>query len=350
MRRVVHGVDPGQRARLVRELGHPCHVHQRSDGIRGPGIRDHARAVRAAAPRGRRGRASCRRDMSAKRTTRSRSRASSSQGETLASWSSRVTTISSPAASSRPSVRVRAKLSVVMLAPKTTSSGLAAEELRRRISGLVDQDLGSAAGLVRAADVRVRVRAGSRRSHRSPRPAPACRRGRRRTPAPCRAPRNGCVRRRRRTLSCSLSGRYPIETLLSVSIGETTARRTGGSTFEESYGSRRSTSRGRQPKACPQRVVAAQDLTRRYGEGDTAVDALRGVSLDVQQGKLTAVMGPSGSGKSTLMHILAALDKPTQRQVWIAGTKSASSTTPRSRSSGASTSASSSSSSTCCRC
>ena len=67
-------------------------------------------------------------------------------------------------------------------------------------------------------------------------------------------------------------------------------------------------------------VVAAKDLTRRYGEGDTAVDALRGVSLEVQQGMLTAVMGPSGSGKSTLMHILAALDKPTSGSVWIAGT------------------------------
>ncbi|HSC51064.1 MAG TPA: ABC transporter ATP-binding protein [Gaiellaceae bacterium] len=71
----------------------------------------------------------------------------------------------------------------------------------------------------------------------------------------------------------------------------------------------------------PGAVVAAREITRRYGEGDTAVDALRGVSLDVQQGKLTAVMGPSGSGKSTLMHILAALDRPTSGAVWIAGTK-----------------------------
>jgi putative ABC transport system ATP-binding protein len=69
----------------------------------------------------------------------------------------------------------------------------------------------------------------------------------------------------------------------------------------------------------PSAVVAARDVTRRYGEGDTAVDALRGVGLEVQQGKLTAVMGPSGSGKSTLMHILAALDKPTSGSVWIAG-------------------------------
>ena len=58
-------------------------------------------------------------------------------------------------------------------------------------------------------------------------------------------------------------------------------------------------------------VVSARDVTRRYGEGETAVDALRGVSLDVHRGALTAVMGPSGSGKSTLMHILAGLDKPT---------------------------------------
>ena len=71
----------------------------------------------------------------------------------------------------------------------------------------------------------------------------------------------------------------------------------------------------------PSAVVAAKDITRRYGEGDTAVDALRGVSLDVQKGKLTAVMGPSGSGKSTLMHILAALDRPTSGEIWIAGTK-----------------------------
>jgi putative ABC transport system ATP-binding protein len=71
----------------------------------------------------------------------------------------------------------------------------------------------------------------------------------------------------------------------------------------------------------PNAVVAARDLTRRYGEGDTAVDALRGVTLDVAQGKLTAVMGPSGSGKSTLMHILAALDRPTSGAVWIAGTQ-----------------------------
>ncbi len=66
-------------------------------------------------------------------------------------------------------------------------------------------------------------------------------------------------------------------------------------------------------------VVAAGGLTRRYGEGDTAVDALRGVSLTVKVAELVAVMGPSGSGKSTLMHILAGLDKPSGGTVTIAG-------------------------------
>jgi len=68
-------------------------------------------------------------------------------------------------------------------------------------------------------------------------------------------------------------------------------------------------------------VVAARDLGRRYGAGDTAVDALRGVSLEIPRGHLTAVMGPSGSGKSTLMHILAGLDKPSSGSVEIDGTE-----------------------------
>jgi putative ABC transport system ATP-binding protein len=68
-------------------------------------------------------------------------------------------------------------------------------------------------------------------------------------------------------------------------------------------------------------LVTARDLTRRYGvDGDVCVNALRGVSLDVAAGKLTAVMGPSGSGKSTLLHILAGLDRPNEGEVTIAGT------------------------------
>jgi putative ABC transport system ATP-binding protein len=67
-------------------------------------------------------------------------------------------------------------------------------------------------------------------------------------------------------------------------------------------------------------AVAASDVARRYGEGQSAVHALRGVSLEIQREKLTAVMGPSGSGKSTLMHILAGLDHPTEGEVVIDGT------------------------------
>jgi putative ABC transport system ATP-binding protein len=66
-------------------------------------------------------------------------------------------------------------------------------------------------------------------------------------------------------------------------------------------------------------VVSARDVTRRYGEGDAAVDALRGITLEIVPGQFAAVMGPSGSGKSTLMHILAGLDKPTSGVVEIAG-------------------------------
>ncbi|WP_405067741.1 ABC transporter ATP-binding protein [Kribbella sp. NBC_01510] len=66
-------------------------------------------------------------------------------------------------------------------------------------------------------------------------------------------------------------------------------------------------------------VVDATDLVRVYGEGDTAVHALRGVGVQIEPGQLTAVMGPSGSGKSTLMHILAGLDRPTSGSVKIDG-------------------------------
>jgi putative ABC transport system ATP-binding protein len=66
-------------------------------------------------------------------------------------------------------------------------------------------------------------------------------------------------------------------------------------------------------------VVAASGLVRRYGEGSTAVAALRGVSLDIAAGRMTAIMGPSGSGKSTLMHLLAGLDTPTEGSIVLAG-------------------------------
>jgi putative ABC transport system ATP-binding protein len=66
-------------------------------------------------------------------------------------------------------------------------------------------------------------------------------------------------------------------------------------------------------------AVAARDLVRRYGEGECAVEAVRGVSLEIPTGQYTAIMGPSGSGKSTLMHMLAGLDRPTEGSVEIGG-------------------------------
>jgi putative ABC transport system ATP-binding protein len=73
--------------------------------------------------------------------------------------------------------------------------------------------------------------------------------------------------------------------------------------------------------APPAVAVEARGVVRRYGQGATAVEALRGVDLEVRGGELVAVMGPSGSGKSTLMHILAGLDRPTAGTVSIAGTE-----------------------------
>jgi putative ABC transport system ATP-binding protein len=66
-------------------------------------------------------------------------------------------------------------------------------------------------------------------------------------------------------------------------------------------------------------AVLAAGLVRRYGEGSTAVEALGGVTLGIETGRMTAIMGPSGSGKSTLMHLLAGLDNPTEGSVHVDG-------------------------------
>jgi putative ABC transport system ATP-binding protein len=68
-------------------------------------------------------------------------------------------------------------------------------------------------------------------------------------------------------------------------------------------------------------AVSALGLARHYGDGETVVRALDGVDIDIQEGRLTAIMGASGSGKSTLMHLLAGLDRPTSGSVLVAGSE-----------------------------
>jgi len=64
-------------------------------------------------------------------------------------------------------------------------------------------------------------------------------------------------------------------------------------------------------------IVAFRDVTKTYGDGSGRVHALDGVTVDIQPGQFTAVMGPSGSGKSTFMNLAAGLDDPTSGEVWL---------------------------------
>ncbi len=65
--------------------------------------------------------------------------------------------------------------------------------------------------------------------------------------------------------------------------------------------------------------VEVRDLRKTYGEGPSAVEALRGVDLDLRRGELVALVGPSGSGKTTLLNILGCLDRPTSGTVMVQG-------------------------------
>ncbi|MCK6068398.1 MULTISPECIES: ABC transporter ATP-binding protein [Microbacterium] len=68
-------------------------------------------------------------------------------------------------------------------------------------------------------------------------------------------------------------------------------------------------------------AARVQHLTKTFGDGESAVRALDGVSVGIRRGQFTAIMGPSGSGKSTLMHVMAGLDAPTSGRAWIGDTE-----------------------------
>ena len=66
-------------------------------------------------------------------------------------------------------------------------------------------------------------------------------------------------------------------------------------------------------------AISAQHLVKDYGEGSSAVHALRDVTVDIEGGKFTVIMGPSGSGKSTMLHTLSGLDSVTSGRVCLNG-------------------------------
>ena len=67
-------------------------------------------------------------------------------------------------------------------------------------------------------------------------------------------------------------------------------------------------------------ILRCENLTKVYGEGNTAIKALDNISFSVEKGEFVSIVGPSGSGKSTLLHILGGVDQPTEGKVFINGT------------------------------
>lgn len=68
-------------------------------------------------------------------------------------------------------------------------------------------------------------------------------------------------------------------------------------------------------------IISLRQVTKVYGKGDNAVEALRGIDLDISSGEVIAIIGRSGSGKSTLAHVMATLDRPTSGKVLINGSE-----------------------------
>lgn len=68
-------------------------------------------------------------------------------------------------------------------------------------------------------------------------------------------------------------------------------------------------------------IISLHQVTKVYGKGDNAVEALRGIDLDIRSGEVIAIIGRSGSGKSTLAHVMATLDRPTSGKVLINGSE-----------------------------
>jgi len=78
-------------------------------------------------------------------------------------------------------------------------------------------------------------------------------------------------------------------------------------------------SRERAPLPPGDTVVAATDITRTFGMGDSAVEALRGVTFTIEEGQFAVLYGRSGSGKTTLLNIVGGLDRPTSGALRVAG-------------------------------